>query len=510
MRSPRRHWKPESHLWLALRFHKLPLEALAIETHHHKAIVVTEMQRVIYANEPARAAGVNCNMDATTAQLLSNCESYVRSPERETEVLKALSTQLYQFSPYLETYRCEYLPHSGLLLEISSCLKLFSGIQALKLKIFNYLNTTAYSFEYGFAHTATGAWLLSFLEEKMTGEETHSLFCERLKSLPIQLLHDFPVAIDALEKTGFKILNDIVKQIEAQKTSSIKKRLGAAFIEYICNLFLIEQNFQQKSIFTKPLPLYKPEEYFSEQIQFDYPITQNDQLYHPIETLLQNLSNYLRQRQLECQHIEWTLSDIYRNVFLIKVCSDTPESHWQLLYDLTLIQFDSRELSFEVDSLKLTCKSTNAIANRNQLLSFDHRKSRTTARGFAITLAKLKARLGEAAVFKLSYCDALLPETSNLTIPANESPNQQLPDIHNKALRPTWLFPAPVMVEERNQGLYWRGKLTLVAGPERIRAHWWDKPIARDYFIAQRHDHVRLWIFLDLHQKTWHVQGVFA
>lgn len=505
------YYNQDSRLWLALRFSKLPLEALALDVPAEQAIVVTEIKRVIYANEPARAAGVTCVMDATTAQLLSNCALHIRNPEKEAQALSLLSTQLYQFTPYLETYKCEHLPHCGLLLEISSCLKLFSGVQSLTAKIFNYLQTTPYSFAYGLAHTAKAAWLLSFNHADITGNETKTLFCERLKTLPIQLLHDFPNAVDALEKTGFKTLGDIVQQIDAQKMSSIKKRLGAGFAETIRDIFAIEQNLQQSSLFVKPLPVYKPLEFFSESIQFDYPITQNDQLYYPVENLLQNLSHYLRHRQLECQHIEWILSDIYRNTFLVHVHSDSAESHWQLLYDLTLIQLNNRELPFEVDSLRLICRHTNPIQNRNQLLPFDHhRKSHSAARNFSITIAKLKARLGEYAIYKLSYCDALLPEDTNRKIPLHESSNQHLPDIHKKALRPAWLLPTPALIEERKQGLYWRGKLTLLIGPERIRTNWWEKPVARDYFVAQRHDYVRLWIFLDLHQKTWHVHGIFS
>jgi protein ImuB len=511
------YYQKNSRLWLALRFHTLPLEAinvnkkLALDAHAEQAIVVTEMQRVIYANEPARAAGVTCAMDATTAQLLSNCVVHVRNKDKEAQVLSELSAQLYQFTPYLEIYNCEYHPHCGLLLEISSCLKLFSGVQFLTSKIFTHLQTTSYSFKYGLAHTAKGAWLLSFNHVDITGKETKTYFCERLKSLPIQLLYDFPSAVDTLEKTGFKTLGDLVQQIDERKISSIKNRFGVNFTEAICDIFAIEQNFQQSSLFIKPLPVYKPVEFFLENIQFDYPITQNDQLYYPVEHLLQNLSEYLRHRQLECQHIEWTLIDIYKNTFLLPVHSDSPESQWQLLYDLTLIQLDSRELPFEVDSLTLTCRHTSPIQNRNQLLAFDHhRKSRTSSHSFSITIAKLKARLGDTAIFKISYCDALLPESSSLKIPLHENANQHLPNIHKKALRPTWLLPTPELIEERKQGLYWRGKLTLLVGPERIRANWWGKPVARDYFVAQRHDHVRLWIFLDLHQKTWHVHGIFA
>jgi len=534
MTSPRRYYRPGSRLWLALRFYRLPLDVLAlnvsaldvleldvsgVDASAEKAIVITEKQRVIFLNQSAHAAGVRYGVDVTTAQLLSNCETHTRDKQKEVAALNELSAQLYQFTPHIETYYCQHLPHAGLLLEISSCLKLFSGVRALLAQIITYLQTTPYRCEYGFAHTAKGAWLLSFQPIELsdntvgniTGNETKEFFCERLKNLPIHLLHDFPTVIDALKKTGFKTLGDITRQIDVQKISAIKKRFGLQFTQTICDIFAIEQDLQQGSLFAKPLTTYKPVEFFSENIQFDYPISLSDQLHYPIENLLQNLSQYLRKRQLACQHIEWTFSDIYHNQFLLSVHCDSAESHWQLLYDLTLIQLDNRELPFAVDSLTLTCRDASLVQNQSHTLAFDHsRKSRAGARSFAITMAKLKARLGDAAIFKLSYRDALLPETSHATLSLNQTCNQHLPDIHKKALRPTWLLPAPVNIEQRKQGLYWQGPLTLLAGPERIRGTWWETPTARDYFVAQRHDNVRLWVFLDLHKKTWHVHGIFG
>lgn len=509
MKSP--YFQENSRLWIALRLNNLPLEALHIEDDAEAPHAVIEKNAVIYANKAAQSAGVNIGMDATTAQLLSDCKIHPRNHSEENHILNNLSAQLYQFTPYLEIYRCKQLPHAGVLLEISSCLVLFSGATNLLDKLFTFVRNQSISFEYGLAHTATGAWLLSFVYYDIQGNENRDVFIERLKQLPIELLHDFPSIVDALQKTGFKCLADLTKQIDAQKISSLKKRFGQNFSEYLCNLFGIEQDFEQSSLFAQPLPHYRPLEIFSNNIQFDYPITQNSQLYYPVESLLQELSHYLRKHQLECQHIEWTLSDIYRNKFLLNVHSDTPESHWQLLYDLTLIQLDTRELPFEVDSLTLRCPRTHAIQNRNQLLSFDQqRKTRSAARSFAITLAKLKARLGDAAIYKLSYSDALLPEETHLTIAVNQTPNQQLPFVHKKSPRPTWLLQSPLTIQERKHGLYWRGKITLLAGPERIHAHWWETPIARDYFIAERQDHVRLWIFFDLHNKTWNLHGIFA
>jgi protein ImuB len=85
-----------------------------------------------------------------------------------------------------------------------------------------------------------------------------------------------------------------------------------------------------------------------------------------------------------------------------------------------------------------------------------------------------------------------------------------LPDRHLASLRPTWLFEVPIEIQERQQGLYWRGYLTLLCGPERLQGNWWNSPSARDYFLAQRNDDVRLWVFRDLHKKQWYVQGIYG
>src|SRR5690606_34052183 len=146
------------------------------------------------------------------------------------------------------------------------------------------------------------------------------------------------------------------------------------------------------------------------------------------ETMLQKLCDYLRKRQLECQDIEWTLADIYRRRERLLVNCDSAQSHWQLLYDLTLIQMEHQQLPFAVDTLELTCPRTTPLHNRTQTLTFDSRRQRDhRVRDFAITAAKLNARLGEGAIFKLSYCDSHIPENCNARIPLKDTSNQQLP-----------------------------------------------------------------------------------
>lgn len=497
-------------LWFSYRFIDLPFAALNI-LNAAASCVVIEKQRVVWVSTEAADAGADFDMDVTTAQLLSDCDFYERDRHKESDFLKVWSERLYEFSPHIETYSCPSLPHAGLLLEVSTCLALFSGQLALKKRMLDLFARHGLHVKFGAAHTATASWLLSFTDVEYSGNESRDDYIILLHQLPIQLIHDHAKTIESLEQTGFNTLGDLAHQIEKQTIAGIKKRFGKKFTDYICNTFDIDVDFQQASLFTKPVDTYKPIEIFSEELEFEFPTNNTALMEVPIESLLQNLSTYLRKRQLETQQIQWTLSDIHKSKECINVFADSPQNRWELFYNLTMIQLEHREFTFEVDTLALLCKNTSTVQTRSLVLAFDNSKQyRNYDQDFAITAAKLKARLGDDAVYKLSYKDVLIPEKSQEQISLNAKCNQILPISLLGVLRPTWLMPEPVPIEERSKGLYWRGYIHILAGPERIHGNWLDVSLGRDYFLAARHDHVRLWIFKDLYKKNWFVHGIFG
>jgi protein ImuB len=62
---------------------------------------------------------------------------------------------------------------------------------------------------------------------------------------------------------------------------------------------------------------------------------------------------------------------------------------------------------------------------------------------------------------------------------------------------PVWLHPvAEPLAERRSQPLLDGRPLSLLSGPERIEAGWWDAELAeRDYFIAEAADGALVWIY---------------
>lgn len=501
-------------LWLSIRFVDLPLTALdssesKIEIDQQSTVVI-EKKRVIFANTQAVEAGVQLGMDITTTQLLTPCKVIERDIEQEEKVLHQLSEELYQFSPYLSVYRSTKTPASGLQLEISSCLKLFGGLKSFCDRVEQFLAKSSFAYALGLAHSEKAAWYLSFAPWNISGDENTEFFIQRLNQLPIQLLADYPKAVDALLKSGFTTLGDLATQIQGKSISSFKKRFDQAFVELLCDLYDIDRDFSQHSLFEKPRELYKPDEWFEAEIQFEYPIALVDQLAQPIEQLLIQLSDYLRKRQQETQQIEWQLSDIYRRKEIVLVNSDKPQRQWQLLYDLTLIQLEAKSLPFEVDTLRLSCLRSVQAQLESNTLNFDQANKHKAAQDYSRVMAKLKAMMGNAAVYKISYQDSRVPELTNAVIALAEKCHQQLPNIHAKALRPAWLLSSPQLIEQRSQRLFWQGYISPIVGPERVIGNWWEKPVARDYYLATRNDNLPLWIYFDLYHRQWFVHGVFA
>lgn len=514
------------HLWLALRFPDLPLNAQQsndntglpqpslFDNPEQSPTVIVEQKRIIYTSDAARVAGIEEGMDMTTAQLLCDCQFLPRNRAAEEKLLGNLCEQLYRFTPHLEIYQSAATPQAGVLLEISTCLQLFGGLQRLCQSVFDFLSDIGQTFSWGLAHTSKGAWLLSFAETLSTkeldnGGLTADTFIQRLHQLPIDVLADYPKAVDALSKMGFSTLADIGQQIQAQSVASFSKRLGNDFAQVLRDIYGIDQRMNQSSLFSKPVATYTPDEIFVEEVQFDYPVVQVDHLKPGIETLLKQLARFLHTRQLETQHIQWRMSDIYHSEQVLQVYCDNGQSDDQLLYDLSLIQFENTPLPFEVESLELSCEDLMPLQGRDQHLDLSGNR-KNSSQELAVTLAKLKARVGDNAVHKVSYNDSPLPELSYAIVELAEKCQQTLADGHRHSLRPSWLFIKPQSIEERGQRLFWRGYLTLAVGPERIVGQWWNDAVARDYYLARRHDNVPLWAFQDLYSKRWYVHGVFS
>jgi protein ImuB len=81
------------------------------------------------------------------------------------------------------------------------------------------------------------------------------------------------------------------------------------------------------------------------------------------------------------------------------------------------------------------------------------------------------------------------------------------------AARPFWLLEQPLPLVVRQHRPFYGSSLSLLSGPERIEAGWWDGALAlRDYFVAQGEEGACYWIYRerDASSARWFLHGLFA
>jgi protein ImuB len=496
-----------SPLWLALRAPHLPLEACGHSYNSGTPVIISYKRRVHSLNALALAAGISRNMALSTAQSLAAAITVERDPEQEQQALQQAANICYRFTPYIEFY-----DEHSLLLEISRSLTLFRGVERLTQDLFRDLQSLPYRFHLGLAHTGKGAWLLSWQHHPISDQDNHTVFRQRLEQVPVDQLMEFPSVVTALRKSGFKTLGDLTKQMShggSKSSAAIAKRFGTAFAHYLDEIFGSDSQVAQGQLFSRPPEMFTPDDQFQEHLQFDYPIITVEQLREPMQQLLEQLVEQLKKKQRQCHSIQWRLYDIHQNREDMTISTERIHSQWQLPLDLTMIHLERTALPFEVDSLELVCSNTTPLETGNHPLlgrQINHTFHADSERLFA----RLTARLGEDALSKLSYYDDIFPENCQQQIAILQACDMQLPAQHLNAPRPSWLFDPPQAIQQRHEQLYWHGQLHILQGPERLQSHWWVKPSARDYFIAQRSDYLRCWIYQDLKSRRWYVHGVFG
>lgn len=408
--------------------------------------------------------------------------------DARTEVLKHLASWAYGYTPYIKRYADD-----SLLLEVSRCLTIFGGVEALAGRLAESLDNFSPHYELGLAHTDKGAWLLSFYDYPVRDADDSPAFVERLREVPLNALYEEPKAVASLRQMGLKSLGEVFDLPLVE----LGRRFGKPFADYIEGI-----RGEQPA----PPPIYQPEAYFARQISFSYPVRSTDQLEAPARQLLQQLVDFLRSRQRQCRRVIWRLASPFGESREVAVDCERAHTNQALLFELTQLHFERLVLGFEIETLELACPQTEAVDLSNRGL-FQQGGRHRAEESAAELVARLQARLGKRAVYQLDLQDEHLPEDSQrLELPFAEGGSAAA----CRGPRPSWLLTRPQPLSERNGRLYWRGQLDLLRGPERIQGHWWNRPAARDYFVARRIDAVHCWIYRDLTDAQWYAHGIFA
>ena len=274
---------------------------------------------------------------------------------------------------------------------------------------------------------------------------------------------------------------------------------------------------------------------------------------HGVERLLASLQAWLlgRQSGLSALKIIWHLDKRRDGAPSGELEIRTAQNSQDLRHVARLIaeRLGQQSLPAPVHSLSLQSLATELLADSAAAtgsLLMEERKQGDSA---AELIERLGARLGDAQVQAWQARADHRPEQMQCWIHAADATKsiarsnrstrargqkciqKELESTYaakNEALYPTWLLPQPIKLATVGNSPVYQGKLTRLAGPQRLEASGWFiqsdaqgylPPALRDYFIYRSQQASLLWIYSErLAQLTpgstprrdWYLHGFFA
>jgi protein ImuB len=358
-------------------------------------------------------------------------------------------------------------------------------------KITAELDRRGFTTHIGIGPSQESAWLFSqtsLIPEVSQLDEGASLVA-RLGPIALNRLDGFEKDVSALNKAGVHRFGELL----ALPPESLKRRCSQTFCHWIdrllCRVEVAVEDFH-------------PEPEYSDIAWLGYGSTNNQELIYPMEQLLQDFSQFLRNTQLQTQHIRWDFIATQGESPQLHVHSSechNDSARWleQSRLKLEHLQFDDL-----IEGISLTaCELSLAqLTTQDLFLESKHQEP------LSQLIDRLRSRLGFQAVSHVYERAEHLPEHCSFV----DSNQLDTPIAKAKNLRrPFWLLESPQPISQRGNQLYWLDALEIISGPERLEDCWWSQPTSRDYYIAKTGGGQPVWIFQDRHNRCWFLQGIF-
>ena len=518
-------------LWIALHLPALPLESFAATLGAAEPVPLALLDgrgRLMAVNAVAAAAGVQPGMRRATALALAPSLVLGRADAgRDAQALQAVAHAALGFTPAVTLQGADTV-----LLEVSSTLRLFGGLAALRRRLHEALAALAplgrARAEAG-APTALGAALRARASAPAAPDWLAALDAQPVAHL-VELAGGTAEHAQALQGMGVHTL----AQLRALPRAGLARRFGPALLQALD---------RARGEAPDPRVWVVLPETFDTRLELHARADTGVQVLHGARVLLERLVAWARAHRarvrscvLVMQHERGQrakAADVPATTLTLALAGASDDAaHLETLLRERLAH---TALAAPTLELQLRCDDlARAEPPSGELFPMPG----STHEGFARLLERLQARLGAQGVHTLHAVDDHRPERATGASPAGvEGPARAgavgraghpadagsapdtpaAPPTPARLTRPAWLLPEPQALPERQHQPLLEGRaLQLLAGPERIEAGWWEgTPALRDYFIAQAPDGALVWIYrLRLPREDepggWFLHGRFA
>jgi protein ImuB len=402
----------------------------------------------------------------------------------EHEGLERLAGWAYQWSSQIH-----YRPGSGpslLWLELEASRALFGAPAVLRQRIERDLARLGYSHQSAVAPTPAAAALLT---QASTGERVVATLAQlrsRLIALPLGLL-DLPLEVrSALHSVGLRHIGEVL----ALPSAAIARRFGPESAHYLQQLTGDAHD---------PQPMWRPPAVYRARCDLGAEAHETTALLFALQRLLLEFQGYLRGRDGAVLRLNLVLEHHRRpaTTLTLGFSAATRDAAQFLL--LARERLQSLVLPAPVCALALHAPEFTAPAIvQGDLFGSEAQQ----LAHWTLLLDRLRARLGTDSVHGLALQADHRPEHAWRFVEPMPGVPSAAPRADAAPLRPCALLPAPRRLPAPEHRL---------SGPERIESGWWQGIDAtRDYYRVRAADGAQLWVFRDLSDGSWYVQGLWV
>jgi protein ImuB len=487
-------------LWLCLGLPHLPMEVRSGGCDDQDArVIVDRAGRVVQASAAAADSGVAPGLPLNAA--LALCPGLVtlaRDAAAEQAALERLAAWAGAFTSLVSL-----APPAALLLEVQGSLRLFGGLEALRLRICGALCATGHEGREAVAPTPLAAlWLaraghaeavtdpaalagrIGRLRPAVTGWPEATL--ATLRSLGVESLADCL----RLPRDGF------ARRIGRGPLADLDRALGRL---------------------PDPRAAFRPPPHYRGALELAAETADTARLARALGGLFAELEGFLRARQRAVSRLAIRFFHLRRPATELALGLASPGLEAAHFDALLAERLERLVLPAPVISVALEAESGEPFDPALIGLFGDGPGAVAGLR----LVERLRARLGRDAVQGLGLLDEHRPERAWRVAEPGAGSYRATPSAcpaNPGAARPGWLLEAPRPLSSRDGQPCCDGALRLESGPERLEGGWWDgQEISREYWIARTSAGARLWIFRDLSgapgragEGRWFLHGIFG
>ncbi|MBU65891.1 MAG: nucleotidyltransferase [Cupriavidus sp.] len=520
--------------WIAVHLPRLSLDALqpnwpepagmssasASGTLQQLPVAVIEHERVVLANGPAAALGVRYGMRRGGVQALSaDVVQIERDAAAEAALATSVALTLLHFTPAVTI---DPDPESAtVMLDVTASLRLFGGHRALCRAIRVRVRQLGTFAQIGSGTTAQGAaWLarqpLRKTSRGIVRPARRAVQAARmtrlLDRLPVECLRTLADP-EWLEGIGCGTLG----QVRHLPRAGLSRRIGTDL------LARLDQAYGKAP---SGFAWFEAPPTFAQRMELPGRIESADGVLAGAQRLLLALSGWLAAQQagvtrcvLMLEHERYRLGEEIDST-AVHLGLAQPSRDPVHLSKLLREKLDKVRFHAPVAGLALRVEAMEICVPQSDSL-FPEPGAEPAELGRLIDT--LVARLGRDNVLQPHPLADHRPECANQWRPVDETPARGASAQALPPERPLWLLEAPLPLRVQHHRPVHDGPLVMLTRPERIEAGWWDGALAtRDYFIAERADGLRCWVYRerpgrpmrdgqeDGGEYRWFLHGLFA